>query len=383
MHLLILHIAYVFGGAERTTANLLSHLDRTRITRITLVAPNVLRPLLPDVCDQFIPTDSCSLEGGFTTARRLCQDARAVGELLGTLAPDVALGMMHYPSALVVLGARMAGVRTRTIASYRGPFYEYMRHYEHHLRRRWFLRTTVAATAWLADRVIVPSHGTALELRRHFLHPLRRTVTIPNGIDLAEVAKRPVTELTLPDHWQHEPTLPILCAMARLAPEKNLGLLLDAFRHIHTLRPARLMILGDGPERASLETQISAWGLSDAIWLPGHQKDIYPFLRRAEVFIHTCQFEGFGYAVLEALACGVAVVATDCPYGPREILGNNEYGVLTPPNDPAALASAILQLLADPPARHALAERGLQRAHQLSIERMVRAYETVFTEQAR
>ena len=378
---MILHIAYVFGGAERTTANLLSHLDRNRVRRITLVAPNRLRPYLPETYDRFVASDTYPLEGYLTTGNGLRRDARVVGELLRELDPDVALGMMHYPSALVVLGARRARVRARTVASYRGPFYEYMRHYENNFRRRLFLRAAVAGTALLADRVIVPSHGTALELRRRFFTPLSRTVAIPNGIDpvaVARLSEETPSLLTEESEGPGASPLPMICAIARLAPEKNLGLLLAAFRQVRAMQPSVLVILGDGPERATLEAQIVEWGLSGSVRLLGHCENVYPYLRRADLFIHTCQFEGFGYTLLEALACGTAVIATDCPYGPREILGDSEYGLLTPPDNPAALAAAIGRLLTDPARRQALAKRGLQRAQQLSIDRMVKAYETVF-----
>ncbi|MCK7491820.1 MAG: glycosyltransferase [Comamonadaceae bacterium] len=191
-----------------------------------------------------------SAGGGFTTPGILYRDARTTGALLRDLAPDVALGMMHYASALVVLGARLARLRTRTVASYRGPFYEYMRRYERGFRRRLFLRAAVAGTALLADRVIVPSHGTAEELRRRFLTPAARTVTIPNGIDHAAVARTsgmPVPEL----NDLNGAEVPIICAVARLTPEKNLGLLLEAFRRVRAARPAVLAVLGDGPERAN------------------------------------------------------------------------------------------------------------------------------------
>ncbi|MCK7491819.1 MAG: glycosyltransferase [Comamonadaceae bacterium] len=87
-----------------------------------------------------------------------------------------------------------------------------------------------------------------------------------------------------------------------------------------------------------MEARIADWGLANSVRLLGYRDNVYPYLRRADLFVHTCEFEGFGYTLLEALACGTAVVSTDCPYGPREILGDSEYGVLVPPNDPAALA---------------------------------------------
>lgn len=374
---MILHIAYVFGGAEQTTANLLRSLNRQTIRRITLVAPEVLHPLLPQRYDDFRDASDYGLAGGFENSRKLLADVRGAAQLLRDVQPDVALGMMHYPSALVVLGRRLSGSRARTVASYRGPFYEYMRCHERGFRRQSFLWTAVAGTALLADRVIVPSRGTADELRRRFLTPNGQTITIPNGIDftaIATAAQQPAPGLADVD----QTGTPMLCAIARLAPEKNLGLLLDAFRRIHARHPAMLMILGDGPERAVLEAYIAAAGLSDAVQLLGHRDNVYPYLRRADVFIHTCQFEGFGYTMLEALACGTAVVATDCPYGPHEVLGGGEYGVLTPPDDPQALATAVLRLLADPAGRQALAQRGLERAKQLSIQRMVGAYEAEF-----
>ena len=336
----------------------------------------VLRPYLPEAYDTFVDALQYHLEAGFTAPGILYRDAQTTGKLIRDLAPDVALGMMHYSSSLVVLGVRLAGAQTRTVASYRGPFYEYMRHYERGFRRRLFLRAAVAGTALLADRVIVPSHGTAKELRRRFLALTSRTITIPNGIDRAAVAQ--AAQMPVPELADLAGEVPIICAIARLAPEKNLGLLLDAFCRVRAVRPAVLVILGDGPERASLETRITAYGLAESVRLLGYRDNVHPYLRRADLFVHTCEFEGFGYTVLEALACGAAAVAADCPYGPREILGDSECGILVPPNNPTALADAILRLLADPLGRQALVARGRQRAEQLSIERMVRAYETVF-----
>lgn len=76
------------------------------------------------------------------------------------------------------------------------------------------------------------------------------------------------------------------------------------------------------------------------------------------------------------------MVATDCPYGPREVLGGGKYGVLTPSDDPQALATAVLRLLADSTGRQALVARGLKRAEQLSIQKMVGAYEAEFLQLA-
>lgn len=368
-------MAYGFGGAEQTTANLLNHLDRDRIKQITLVAPAALRPYLPATYNRFVDSALCWLEPGFATPGVLRRDAKAFGDLLHILAPDVALGMMHYASALVVSGVRLTGLRTRTIASYRGPLYEYLRHYEPDPRRRRFLQTVAAETASLADRVIVPSQGVADELQQRFLTPSQKIAVILNGIDLAHVTEAARTATPELAHLDQDKT-PVLCAIARLAPEKNLGLLLEAFRRIHATCPAMLLMIGDGPERETLKAQVTAWGLTDSVQFVGYRANIYPYLRRADVFIHTCHLEGFGYTMLEALACGTAVVATDCPYGPREVLDYGKCGLLVPMDNPDALAGATLRLLADPALRQTLVVHGLGRAKQLSVRRMAEAYTT-------
>lgn len=376
MHLLILHIPCVFGGAERSTANLLSNLDRSRIKHITLVAPAILRSLLPETYDCFIDTTPYRLEARFANLNALHRDARVIGELLRELKPDVAFGMMQYSSALVVLGGRLAGVSTRTVAGYQGPFYEHIRRYEPDLQRRDLLQAIMTETALQADRVIVPTRDISEELKQRFRIPVERIVVIPNGIDLvkvAEAARAAIPELADLDR----DGTPVICAVARLAPENNLSLLLEAFQQVHVVCPAILIIIDDGSERGVLESQITAWGLLGAVRFLGY-RDIYPCLRRADVFIHICQYEGFENTILEALACGTVVISTDCLYSPREVLNHGEYGILIPDDDPDKLAENILCLLEDPAKRRALAVCGLERAKQLSIQRMVSAYEAEF-----
>lgn len=377
MKLLILHMALALGGGERTTRNLLEHLDRRRINTVILAAPAVIKDYFAAAYDEFIDAAHYGLGYGFTDARSLWQDSARCAELIREVKPDLALGIMHYPSALIVLGGRRARTQAALVASYRGPFFEYMRHYEHVRSRRLFLRAAVAGTARLADRVIVPSQGTRQEISRRFLGR-NNVVVIPNGIDATAVTQAAQAPVDMP--VAATSATPLIVAAARLSPEKNLHLLLAAFRQVRATHNARLLIVGDGPERAALEQTVIAAGLRDAVAFAGYQSNVFPYLKQADMFIHTCLFEGFGYAMLEAMACGTPVIATDCPHGPREILGNNAYGRLVPPGDPAALAQAMIEWLEQPEQRHAFAARGLARAQQLSIGRMVRGYEDVFEE---
>ena len=376
MKLLILHQAAVFGGAERTTSNLLTHLDRSVVRHITLAAPEALRRLLPANYDAYVDTAELIQNGWFTTPARVDQDIDATVRLLREVQPDIALGMMHYCGCLVALASARAGLATRTIASFRGPLWEHIRRYETVDNHIAFLYRIVAQATAAADRVLVPSQGTAADTCEHFQADVARTVVIPNGIDAAAVraaAAAPADGLErVPEH------LPILCTAARLSEEKNLDLLLAAVADVQKTRPCALLLVGDGPERSSLEHQVDVLGLTDQVLFVGHRDNVFPFMRAADIYIHTCEFEGFGYAMLEALACGTPVIATDCPHGPREVLADGESGVLVPPNDAAALAAAIVALLCDP-ARYAhLKTVGLRRSEELSVAKMVLGHQQVF-----
>jgi glycosyltransferase involved in cell wall biosynthesis len=106
-------------------------------------------------------------------------------------------------------------------------------------------------------------------------------------------------------------------------------------------------------------------------------------MRSADIYIHTCQLEGFGYPMLEAMACGRPVIATDCPHGPREVLAQGRAGVLVSPGSAPGLASGICCLLNDPAYRQQLSQHGLRRTEELSVTNMVGHYQRVFQQMAK
>ena len=386
MRLLILHQAFVFGGAERTTSNLITHLDRRVVSHLTLAAPAALRAHLPDRVDDFIETATLIRGGWFgQDPADLELDVAATARLLDQARPDLALGMMHYGAALVTFAAPRAEQPPRVVGSFRGPIFEYLRRYEPGAARQRDLRRLIGATARQADLILVPSRGTARDTLWRFGGWPWRVRVIPNGIDgdaVRAAAAEPFLGLSaLP------PDLPLLCVAARLSIEKDLRHLIDAVRLLQDRHPCALVVVGDGPERADLERRVAASGLAGRVFFVGHRVNVYPYMRRADIYVHTCQFEGFGYTMLEAMACGTPVVATDCPHGPREVLDGGRCGVLVRPGDSRALAAGIAGLLADPRRRERLRQRGLERAESLSARRMaeryLRAFESVLRRPAR
>ena len=188
-----------------------------------------------------------------------------------------------------------------------------------------------------ADALVACSEGMADDLAAYCGLARDRIQVIPNPSVGRDLAARAAEQLDHPWFRPGEP--PVVLGIGRLAPQKNFPLLIDAFARLDT--PARLVVLGEGPERPGLEEQVRSLGLVDRVDLPGLDPNPYRYLARAAVFALSSSWEGLPGVLIEALACGCDVVATDCPSGPREILRGGELGRLVPVDDPAALAAAL------------------------------------------
>jgi glycosyltransferase involved in cell wall biosynthesis len=162
---------------------------------------------------------------------------------------------------------------------------------------------------------------------------------------------------------------PVILGVGRLTAQKDFVNLLRAFAIVKQSRPSRLVILGDGPERAALGDLIDRLDLVSDVDMPGFDANPYSYMSRAAVFVLSSAWEGLPTVLIEAMACGTPVVATDCRSGPAEILVGGRFGELVPVGDAAALAAAILRTL-ERPSPQALRVR----AGDFSIERAVDRY---------
>lgn len=159
-------------------------------------------------------------------------------------------------------------------------------------------------------------------------------------------------------------------AVGRLNPAKDYSTLIRAFNIFQKGRKAQLLILGDGEDRVRLEAIINQLGLEGKVLLAGYVDNPYPYMSTAHMLVSSSIWEGFSMVIAEALACGLQVVATDCPSGPAEILAHGKYGKLVPVRDPDALSEAMAQVLQDPISPDILQERGAS----FSVKKAVEAY---------
>ena len=146
----------------------------------------------------------------------------------------------------------------------------------------------------------------------------------------------------LPHAWFEQKEIPVFLAAGRLEHQKDFETLLKAFAMIRQQQPARLIILGEGSLRNKLEQYISVLGINRDVSMPGFTVNPYSYMKHADTFVLSSVYEGLPTVLIEAMACGCAVVATDCPEGPSEILENGIYGMLVPVGNAAALAQIAM-----------------------------------------
>lgn len=205
-------------------------------------------------------------------------------------------------------------------------------------------RALVSLTYPRADRVIAVSGGVADDLAQNFGVPRNKLVSIANPIDVEAIVARAAAEPSC------KPDGDYILAAGRLVKSKNFDLLIRAYAQAGLSEG--LVILGEGRERAALEALARDCGVADRVSLPGFSANPYPLMRGAKLFVLSSNDEGFPNALVESMALGTPVIATNCASGPSEILAETErtnvsgltfaqHGVLTPTNDVRSMTRAL------------------------------------------
>lgn len=284
--------------------------------------------------------------------------------------PQALLSAMTQPNLVALWARRLAGVPTRVVVSERNMLSSYVDHYRHQWRWR-YLPPLIRRTYAFADAVVTVSQAVADDLVTAADLPSTRIFPIPNPVVtpalLAQARLRPRHP------WFAVGAPPVVLGVGRLVAHKDFATLLRAFARVREARPTRLMILGDGPERPALQRLAGELEVADAVAMPGWVDNPIAYMAGAGVLVLASHWEGLPGVLIEALASGCPIVATDSPGGGAEILGNGAFGRLVPIGDASAMAAAILATLESP----IDGARLKARANEFSVERAVQRYQEV------
>jgi glycosyltransferase involved in cell wall biosynthesis len=349
------------GGAERTASVLASAWAERgfNVTMITLERDDVpAYPLHPAVVLRQLKLRSGKAKHILHGLVRNLGMVRALRYAIRDSDPHVVISFMDISNILALLAA--GGLDTRVIVTeHVHPTYHYIGWPWQMLRRFLYHRADalVCVSGPLSDWF-----QTNLRIAGH---------VIPNPVALPP---SPEHLDKIRDQGGH-----LIVGMGRLIEQKGFDLLLESFSRVAARHPGwSLKVIGEGPLRSQLEAQSQQLGLTERVDFTGALADPFPTLRAADLFVFSSRFEGFGNALCEAMACGVPAISFDCPSGPSEIIRHGIDGVLVPPEDVMALASAMDDLMCDATKRETLARRAPDVLNRFSVDGVLLMWNRVF-----
>jgi glycosyltransferase involved in cell wall biosynthesis len=370
--ILYFHPTIVFGGAERATTNLLKCLNRDTFCVTLFTKKGVFNDIS---ADNILYIDDMGISDGFHGISILIKDVRTMLRLIRKERPDVVFGMLHYGCMVLSWVKFLLRGRTKIIVSPRTPSRDAIDFYfKDDQKKRLLWNFLVYFFCRYSDHIIVPCFGMRNECQDIYKADSNKVTTIRNSIDIEKIKK--LADVSFSERKPEDSF--IISTGGRLASEKKLPVLLQAFVLLKKKIKCKLWIIGDGPEKPFLEALVKKLQVENDIVFWGFQENPYRIIKNSDVFVHTSIFEGFANMIWEVMACGVPVISTDCNYGPREIIRNMENGILVPVSDEVALMEALRLLLGDASLRKRFAENAYTEIANLNGNKMAREYENVF-----
>ena len=300
----------------------------------------------------------------------------ALAKVLKKEQPDFLISMPTIINIPAIIGWKLAGnPSTKLIVSEHSTM-----SYKSHVEYNQDLRMRIMP--WLARRFYPLANGVRANCEAvldDLLTKIRirvkpqQAITITNPVNVEAIANCSKAPVAHP--WLQHKDKPVILSVARLAKQKNFPLLIEAFARVRQKIDARLIIAGEGPERSALESLISELNLEDAVSVPGFSDNPWSYMSQADVFALASEEEPFGLVIVEAMACGLPVIATDAMSGgPKTILDNGKYGTLVANHDPEALANAILEVLTNEDTKAHFVAAGHQRCQAYRPEVVARQW---------
>lgn len=280
--------------------------------------------------------------------------------------PDVLYAMMTEINIIATIAHRLSRVDSRLILS------------EHNMptnsidsKKDLAVMKLATLTYSLADHAVAVSNGVYEDLLNVSRLSESKISQVHNPININRIRTDASEQVS--HRWLNNDDYNVVISAGRHVPQKGFDTLIESFSRVKD-ENLRLLILGKGDETESLKEIATNLGIKDRVEFPGFVENPFAYISRADVFVLSSQYEGFGMVLVEALACGCAVVSTNCPSGPEEILKGGEYGPLVPVGAVDELTSGIERVLDSPPTSDELESR----ARDFAVNKIASEYEDVF-----
>ncbi len=345
------------GGADRVTLTLLQQFDRG-VFRPSLILSQVTGEYIDDLPDDVAVH---SLGG-----QRLWTSWLPLTGILRQKKPDILFSTSSGTNVIAVIAHLLSGGNGRLVLSERNV----LTHGKLTFKRR-LLIGMKRLLYRRADQITAVSQGVKEDLVQQLGVSAEKVKVVYNPIvndEMLALAQAPL------DHPWFGGEVPVVLGVGRLVYEKGFDVLIKAIAQVREKRPIRLVILGHGPLKEALHSQIDSLNLANDVSLAGFDKNPFKYMALCTLFVLSSRNEGLPGVLIQSMACGAAVISTDCPSGPSEIITPESDGVLIPVEDVEAMATEIERLLDDQERRRIFSENGRITAERFRVELVLERY---------
>lgn len=364
-NILFVAISLGEGGTEKVITDIITHLDSKKyeISLALFEQKGHYLPLIPD----YVRIYNLKKKSRYGFFKLIFLSSG----LFKKVKPDVVISFLAYANVVVLIAKLLSGckftliINERTYLSY-ATLHQRLSRIKYLLYRFLFNR---------ADFIVVPSVDMKKDLLKEFNTSQDKIRIIYNPVDLDKIKKLKKEEI---EDSRIKACQSYIVAVGRLEGVKGYTYLLEAYSRIYKKIDEKLVILGTGEDEEKLRSLASKLGIRDHVVFMGFQKNPYKFMNRASIFVLSSLLEGFPNVILEAMACGVPVISTDCLSGPREIITSGQSGILVPPANAEALSKAMLSLLRDENLQEKFSKEGEKRVEDFRIDKILPQFEELF-----
>ena len=254
--------------------------------------------------------------------------------------PDIVLSIGEWPNTITPISVKLIPYKPKVVLTEQSTK-SFLNSEEYNVSK--LVRFFAKKSYFYAENIICVSNAVKEKLLKENLIK-KKLIVICNPIDIEEINKKAVEEVEY--SWFKNRDMPLIIAVGRLHPAKDYPTMLKAIQLVLKVKKVHLVVLGDGPLREELISLCVQLGIINFVDFIGFQKNPYKYIKKADLFVHSARYEGFGNVFAEALACGQKIVTTDCDT-PCEILEEGKYGKIVPIGDYRSLADAILLSLSE------------------------------------
>ncbi|MEM6724664.1 MAG: glycosyltransferase [Bacteroidota bacterium] len=355
------------GGTERISTDLVAELSKhCTITTIIVEGTGIQYYIPPSVTVRKLSEvheESSRVKKVLNTFKKV----RAISKIIKEYQPDAVLSFLPRSNMANILAKRFSKMKHRcVIVEHNFSSINYQKSLT-----GWLFLTQMKRLYPKADIVIPNAYKLGEELVENFYVDKDKVKMIANPYRIEDIVEK--SKESIEEEVYHNDGF-IFINVARFIVQKNLPLLLEAFHDVRKQRPSKLLLMGKGPDKEMLVAKIKELGLEADVILKGWTRNPFKYMKRANAFVLSSDFEGAPNVLYESMICETPIISTDCPTGPSEILEEGALGVLVPLRDRKALADAMLEMIDKPEQANDYAQKARQAVEKYHIKNIVKDY---------